>query len=74
MSIPITCTLHIAQVSHSTSQDHIATAFHFFRVNRGPVGVFPLAFFTLGGSSKDCPSAMPGVLLPLSMSGDLCRF
>ena len=29
----ITCTLQIAQVSHSTSQLHIATAFHFFRVN-----------------------------------------
>ena len=23
----------MAHVSHSTSQDHIATAFHFFRVN-----------------------------------------
>lgn len=29
----ITCTLQIAQVSHSTSQLHIATAFHFFNVN-----------------------------------------
>merc|ERR550519_158061 len=29
----ITCTLHIAQVSHSTSQLHMATAFHFFSVN-----------------------------------------
>lgn len=29
----ITCTLQIAQVSHSTSQLHIATAFHFFSVN-----------------------------------------
>lgn len=29
----MTCTLQIAQVSHSTSQLHMATAFHFFRVN-----------------------------------------
>jgi len=29
----ITWTLQMAQVSHSTSHDHIATAFHFFRVN-----------------------------------------
>lgn len=29
----MTCTLQIAHVSHSTSHDHIATAFHFFKVN-----------------------------------------
>ena len=33
INLPITWTLQIAQVSHSTSQDHIATAFHFFKVN-----------------------------------------
>lgn len=31
--LPMTCILQMAQVSHSTSQLHIATAFHFFRVN-----------------------------------------
>lgn len=35
---PMTCTLQMAQVSHSTSHCHIATAFHFFRVNMGPAG------------------------------------
>ena len=30
---PITWTRQIAHVSHFTSQDHIATAFHFFKVN-----------------------------------------
>merc|ERR550519_2841206 len=29
----ITCTLQMAQVSHSTSQDHMAIAFHFFSEN-----------------------------------------
>ena len=29
----MTCTRQMAHVSHSTSQDHIATAFHFFKVN-----------------------------------------
>ena len=29
----ITCTRQMAHVSHSTSQLHIATAFHFFKVN-----------------------------------------
>lgn len=36
--LPITCTLQMAQVSHSTSHCHIATAFHFFKVNIGPAG------------------------------------
>jgi len=35
----ITWTLQIAQVSHSTSQLHIATAFHFFNVNMRPVSL-----------------------------------
>lgn len=42
---PITWTLQMAQVSHSTSQLHIATAFHFFRVNI-------LSFFWLSPSSR----------------------
>ena len=33
LRLPMTCTRQIAQVSHSTSQIHIATAFHFFKVN-----------------------------------------
>ena len=32
-NLPMTWTLQMAHVSHSTSQDHIATAFHFFNVN-----------------------------------------
>ena len=31
--LPMTWTRQIAHVSHSTSHDHIATAFHFFREN-----------------------------------------
>ena len=30
----------MAQVSHSTSQDHMATAFHFLRVNMLPESFF----------------------------------
>ena len=33
---PMTWTLQIAHVSHATSQLHIATAFHFFKVNIFP--------------------------------------
>lgn len=33
LSLPITWTLQMAQVSHSTSQLHMATAFHFLREN-----------------------------------------
>lgn len=33
LRLPITWTLQMAQVSHSTSQLHMATAFHFLREN-----------------------------------------
>lgn len=41
----------MAQVSHSTSQDHIATAFHFFKVKRGPLAL-ELLFFVLASSDE----------------------
>ena len=47
--LPMTWTLHIAHVSHSTSQLHIATAFHFFKVNI-------LSDFWDSGSPRSTPS------------------
>jgi hypothetical protein len=49
----------------------MATAFHFFKVNNGPVNAFPLLFFALGasvGSSKGAYfiSGVAGWLLQLS--------
>ena len=38
----------MAQVSHSTSQDHIATAFHFFKVNNG----LEVLFFALASPAE----------------------
>lgn len=61
----------MAQVSHSTSQDHIATAFHFFNVKRGPEGALDLVFLPFGpsgGSSNGCDMSAEDAI---SLSGDL---
>lgn len=53
----------MAHVSHSTSHDHIATAFHFLRENGGPTGALVLAFLALGSSLVDSESAILNVFI-----------
>ena len=50
--------LTIAQVSHSTSQLHIATAFHFFRENNFPVVVVSSVFSSFTCCDEEVDFAM----------------
>lgn len=61
--LPMTCTRQMAQVSHSTSQLHMATAFHFFSENilSGPPALEPEepgCEWGAPGSSPSSTSAM----------------
>lgn len=61
--LPMTCTRQMAQVSHSTSQLHMATAFHFFSENilSGPPALEaeePGCEWGAPGSSPSSTSAM----------------
>ena len=56
----------MAQVSHSTSQDHMATAFHFLRVNMLPELL--LFFAPLPPADPPLPDAEPDA--PVSIGAD----
>ena len=58
----MTWTLQIAHVSQSTSQDHMATAFHFLRENGGPTGVLDFGF--LAFCSSLLPNSVSAILQP----------
>lgn len=65
LRLPMTCTRQMAQVSHSTSQLHMATAFHFFSENilSAPPALAPEEpewEVEMPGSSPSSASAMAG--------------